>query len=188
MNLITRGFVSGLEIRSDGRTLAGIAVPFGTAARVRDGRGPAYDEQFAHGAFTRTIVERGDRVKLLIQHDRTTLPIGRATLLREDAAGLYGEFRVSATRAGDETLELLRDGALDGLSIGFRGITQTGDTRRGVTRTEVRLDEVSVVSFPAYDAARVSAVRTADAPRITIARRRLELARLAAAPFIRQEK
>lgn len=183
MNLITRGFPADLEVRSDGRTVAGIAVPFNTVARVSDG-GPSYDESFSHGAFSRTIAERGDRVKLMVQHDRKALPIGRAMLLREDSLGLYGEFRVSQTRAGDEALELLRDGALDGLSVGFRPIAQSGNARSGVVRTQVRLDEVSVVSFPAYDTARVLAVRSADAPRINLARRRLELARLAAATYL----
>ena len=174
-----RAFGPDLTIRSDGRTVAGIAVPFGVTARVRDGAGPPYDEAFAAGSFARTIRERGDRVKFLVNHDARALPIGRALLLREDAAGLYAEFRVSQTQAGDEALELLRDGTLDGLSVGFRPISER--IERGVTvRTEVRLDEVSACAFAAYDDARVLAVRSADLPHLTIARRRLVLARLAA--------
>jgi len=175
MSKLTRAFAGDLEVRSDGRTVVGIAVPWDQPTRVSDGGRP-YTEAFARGAFARTIAERGSKVKFLAQHNRQALPIGRATLLREDAAGLYGEFRVSATTAGDEVLELVRDGALDGLSVGFAPVKQ--HQQRDVTvRTEVRLDEVSAVSSPAYEGARIAAVREAAPETILIARRRLEIAR-----------
>src|SRR5438105_496144 len=92
----------------DGRTITGLAVPFNVVAEVSDGGRP-YKEMFRKGAFSRTIAERGDRVKLLAAHEgRTRLPIGRATSLVEDAAGLVGAFRVSKTQAGDDVLELVR--------------------------------------------------------------------------------
>jgi len=149
-----------LEVRSDGRTVTGIAVPFGAPAEIRTARG-AFTETFVRGAFARTIAERGDRVKFLAEHDRGSLPLGRATLLREDPAGLYAEFRVSATTAGDEALELIRDGALDALSIGFRAVRDRWSAdRTAVERVEAALFEVSACGFPAYDEARVLAVRT----------------------------
>lgn len=177
-NRLTRAFASELEVRAagDGRTVVGIVAPFDQVARVSDG-GPAYNEKFVRGAFARTIAERGDRVKLLSQHARNANPLGRATLLREDTAGLYGEFHVSKTQAGDEALELLRDGALDSFSVGFRPVAQRHE--RGVTaRTEVAVLEVSLVTIGAYSEAKVLAVRNADRPALTIARRRLEVARL----------
>lgn len=159
---LSRAFVSDIEIRSDGdgRTVHGIIVPFDQVARVSDG-GPFYDEAFQRGAFAKTISERGSRVKLLSQHQARQNPLGRATLLREDAAGLYGEFHVSSTRAGDEALELVRDGALDSFSVGFKGIKHA---KRGgvVWRTEVGLREASLVTFPAYEAALVGGVRIDD--------------------------
>lgn len=158
-----------LEIRGDGRTLVGLAAPFGEAAVIVEG-GRRFTETIAPGAFARTIRERGSKVKLIVQHDHSgRLPVGRATSLREDSAGLVGEFRVSQTQAGDEVLTLVRDGALDGLSIGFMPIKDTWSadySRR--TLNEVRLDEVSVVSFPAYDLARIAAVREAAEPPITL--------------------
>jgi len=175
---LTRAFAGDLSIRSDGRTITGIVVPYDTEARVSDGGAP-YVERFQRGAFAKTIAERGDRVKLLVSHDRRSLPIGRAVSLVEQPDGLHIEARVSATRQGDEALELVRDGVVDSLSIGFRPIASRND--RGVTvRTEARLDEVSLVLFGAYEDARITAVRSADQPRLTIARRRLVLARLAA--------
>ena len=152
-----------LEIRGDGRTVYGLAVPYDTPTPIRD-RSGAYDEVFRMGAFADTIRQRGERVKFLLNHDRQVLPLGKATALREDPAGLVGEFRVSSTAAGDEALELIRDGVLDALSIGFAP-TPGGD--RGVPgrdpiveRLAVKLMEVSAVAFPAYEGALISGVRT----------------------------
>ena len=148
-----------LELRSDGRTVTGIAVPYDTPTYIAS---MGAEEQFVRGAFARTIAERGDRIKLLAQHDARQMPLGRLTSLREDAAGLYIEGRISATQAGDEALQLLADGALDSFSVGFSPI-RSEMTRDGVvTRQEVKLHEVSLVSFPAYEAARVLAVRSDD--------------------------
>ena len=158
---LNRAHQADLEIRGDGRTVVGIAVPFDAPTPIRDASG-SYTELFRRGAFAKTISERGDRVKFLAQHDRRAMPLGRATLLREDAAGLYAEFRVSQTRDGDDALALIRDGALDALSIGFRPVKDVWNRDRSmVERTEARLDEVSAVSFPAYDGALIAGVRTA---------------------------
>lgn len=158
---ISRAFVSDMEVRSDGegRTVHGIVVPFDRAARVSDG-GPSYMEGFRKGSFARTIQHRGDRVKLLSQHNSRSNPLGRATLLREDAAGLYGEFHVSRTAAGDEALELLRDGALDSFSVGFTPIQHERSSDKTVWRTEVGLREASLVTFPAYEGALIGGVRS----------------------------
>jgi len=169
---INRAHHADLEVRGDGRTVVGIAVPFDAPAVIRDATGE-YLEVFKRGAFAKTIADRGDRVKFLGMHDRRTFPLGRASLLREDASGLYSEFRVSKTLAGDEALELIRDGALDALSIGFRPIRDVWNRDRSmVERTEVRLDEVSAVSFPAYEGALIAGVRTGlfgDSPRDLLA-------------------
>ena len=155
---LVRSFAD-LEIRAagDGRTVVGCAVPFDRPTDVG-----GYVESFTRGAFARTIAERGaGRVKVLAAHSSSVNPIGCATVLREDPAGLHVELRVSKTQLGDECLELIRDGALDGLSIGFQPIRAVHNPTTGVVeRTEVRLDEISLVSFPAYDGARVLAVRS----------------------------
>ena len=169
----------GLEIREspsdDGRTVVGVAVPFNSPTDVG-----GYTESFSRGAFSRTIAERGPgRVKVLAQHASGANPIGRATVLREDPQGLYAELRISKTQAGDEALELIRDGALDGLSIGFAPVRESQDPKTGVIhRTEVRLHEISIVTFPAYDTARVAHVRNIASPlsELDLARRRAALA------------
>ncbi|GAA1925491.1 HK97 family phage prohead protease [Streptomyces durmitorensis] len=163
-------------VRSDGtgRTVYGVAVPYGQTVDIEE-FGQAYKEQFAPGSFARSIRERGDKVKLCVNHESRKLPIGRATELRETADGLHAAFAVSATRDGDEALQLVRDGVVDSFSVGFRPVR---DRRDGdvVVRVEASLWEVSLVSWPAYAGAGVTGVRTAHpALSVDIARRRLEL-------------
>lgn len=168
-----------LSLRStgDGRTVHGLAVPFGVVAEVSDGYG-TYKEEFAPGAFARSIEQRGSKIKLFTQHETRRFPIGRAVHLEERPDGLHAAFYVSATRAGDDALELIRDGVVDAFSIGFAPIHQR---RRGdvTVRTEAALREVSLVHSPAYEGALVAGVRSADPNALTVdaARRRLTIAR-----------
>ena len=158
MSDFTRDFAADLEIRSDGsgRTVHGIVVPWDSPARVSDGGAP-YTEQFQRGAFTKHLNERTRPVKLLSQHNRDK-PLGVSTVLREDASGLYGEFKVSNTQFGNDQLELVRDGALDSFSVGFTPVKHI--KRDGVlVRTEAKLRETSLVTFPAYAGALVGGVR-----------------------------
>lgn len=182
MTELHRTFTPELEIRSaakggDGRTVVGLAVPYGHAQRIDD----ELTERFVMGAFAHQI-EAARRVKFSRNHmSQGGTLIGRTTLLREDAAGLYGEWRVSATPAGDETLELLRDGVLTDLSIGFRARQDRRVSGGVVERVRADLIEVSVVLEGAYgEAALVSAVRSAECehcgsgkPRLDELRRRI---------------
>jgi HK97 family phage prohead protease len=149
-----------LELRGgDGRTVVGIAMPFDQPTEIRESGG-AYVEVFRRGAFAKTIRERGPQsVKTFAKHQRASLPIGVAKVLREEPAGLYAELRVSKTVAGDEVLGLIADGALDGLSIGFQPIKDKR-VRGGVERLEVALHEVSIVDYPAYSGAAIAGVRS----------------------------
>jgi uncharacterized protein len=172
VDVLNRSHCSELLIRSDGtgRTIYGLVMPFGSTAEVDDGAG-RYRERFMPGSFTRTIAERGQRVKLMVQHARASaLPIGRAEEMHEDRSGLVGSFRVSKTQQGDEALELVRDGVVDSFSCGFRPMRQRTARDGAVERTEVALREVSLVSFPAYDLALIGGVRAADTPRILTGR------------------
>lgn len=177
---IVRAHRADLEIRSagDGRTIVGICCPFGQEAVIAE-RGRTYTEVFERGAYARSIAERGPaKVKLLRQHNRDELPIGRAVLLREDAAGLYGEFHVAATHAGDDVLELVRSGSLDAFSVGFRPLVDRWNAdRTKVQRREVALAEVSVVAWGAYSGAVIEGVRSIRTLPVGLARRRLDIYR-----------
>jgi HK97 family phage prohead protease len=159
----TRSFSSVMEVRSEGRTIYGIAVPFDQPTQVRDMAGP-YMEVFRYGAFARTIAERGpSKVKVLGLHDSQVMPLGRAvSLVETEGVGLIPELQISKTRAGDEALELVRDGALDSMSVGFSPVSHRTAKDGTVERTEVKLHEISLVPFPAYDGARIAGIRSAD--------------------------
>ena len=161
MTLEYRASSPDLEVRTDARTVVGIAVPFGEVAHVRNNSGGEYRERFVKGAFRKTIEQRGaKRVKFLAMHDYQRLPLGRADVLREDENGLYAEFRVSKTTAGDEVLELIKDGALDALSVGFAPVSSRNGKDGALERSEVALKEVSAVSSGAYPGATIVAVRS----------------------------
>ena len=145
-----------LEVRAegDGRTIYGIVVPYGKEQRINAN----LTEVFMPGAFAQQT-RAAHRIKLLVNHD-LKMPIGRATLLREDPAGLYGEFRISDTNAGNEQLQLIEDGVIDHLSIGFATIKNATRPNGTIERQRAHLAEVSLVTFGAYgDAAAVSGVR-----------------------------
>lgn len=162
-------FAPDVEIQrgGDGRTVHGILVPWDTPTRVFDQFGPtgrpaAYNEAVARGAFPEATANPR-RVKFLGHHNKSVNPLGRGEVLRDDAAGLYGEFRVSKTQAGDDALELVRDGALDAFSVGFLPVesVERGDV---YVRTRGLLNETSLVTFAAYPGALVGGVRAQDLP------------------------
>jgi len=117
------------------------------------------------GAFTRSLMKRGAAgVKMLWQH-RATEPIGLWTSIVEDGRGLKvaGRLDLSVARAR-EALSLMRSGAVDGLSIGFRTQRATTDKNSGVRRLrEVDLWEISIVTFPMLPQARIEAVKHENA-------------------------
>jgi uncharacterized protein len=113
------------------------------------------------GAFRDSLVKRGPAgIKMLFQH-RAEEPIGVWDQLREDTRGLYakGRLMLDVARAR-ETLSLMRAGALDGLSIGFRAVVGHRDAKSGVRRlAKIDLWEISVVTFPLLPQARVAHVK-----------------------------
>lgn len=78
---------------------------------------------------------------------------------RED--GAYITARISETSAGNDAYALLRDGALNAVSIGFQPLEDEKDPAnpRHVIRKRARLHEVSLVTFPAYEQATVEEIR-----------------------------
>ena len=126
------------------------------------------------GAFAESLARRGPRgIKMLFQHDPAE-PIGVWQELREDNYGLFARGRVLPEVArGREVLALMRAGALDGLSIGFRAVEGRTDRKTGVRRLgRVDLWEISVVTFPLLPEARVSSVKSEGDLRLAAAIRR----------------
>ena len=132
------------------------------------------------GAFKRSLQKRGaEGVKMLWQH-KAAEPIGVWTRIVEDVRGLKVEGRLDLSVArAREALSLLRQGAIDGLSIGYRTQRASTDKQSGVRRlVEVDLWEISIVTFPMLPQARVTGVKR-RAP-ATIETLSLKLARLKA--------
>jgi hypothetical protein len=175
---LTHLFAASLSLREagedeagDGRTLVGLAVPFGVPLEVSDWWDD-YTELFCKGAFAKTIRDRAKPVPLLLHHQRRDLGIGRATKLVETDAGLEAEFHLTeGVQLADETLALVLDDAIGGLSIGFeplqhretKGPHRDPPTDRDlIERTEVNLREVSICNFPAFADAGVTGVRSSS--------------------------
>lgn len=109
------------------------------------------------GAFDDSLQSR--QPLMLYQHDWTK-PIGVWTDIKDTQDGLYVRGKLAlGTQLGKETHELLKIGALNGLSIGFRLLDWdfSDDHVRHIRKAE--LWEISVVSFPMNEQARVSAVK-----------------------------
>jgi uncharacterized protein len=140
-----------LEVREtgDGMTFEGYAAVFNSESEDLGG----FREYIAPGAFKRSLQSRNE-VKLLWNHDagEPLASVRGGTLkLTEDDRGLKVEARLANTSRGRDVAELIRSKTVDSMSFGFSVIK---DTWEGNVRTlnAVRLFEISLVSFPAYQA------------------------------------
>ena len=112
------------------------------------------------GAFAKSL-RRGASVPMLWQHQADN-PIGIWTKIAEDQRGLYveGQLTQGVARA-DEAWQLISEGALDGLSIGFRAIRSKKSASTGKRHIlEAELWEISLVTFPMLPQARVHPVQS----------------------------
>jgi HK97 family phage prohead protease len=123
----------------------------------------AQEEQVASGAFDLSLkswAEMGKMPKLLWQHDFRH-PIGLWHEIREDSHGLFvkGQLLLDLTQ-GREAYSLLKNGIVDGLSIGFITVrSRRGSASRVRVLEEVNLQEVSLVTFAANPKAKVERVK-----------------------------
>jgi hypothetical protein len=144
-------FKGSFTAAEDG-TFTGMASVFGNTDRQNDRVMP--------GAFAKAIAEDGDQVPILWQHNPGDV-LGTMRVA-ESPRGLRvveGKL-VLGVQKGREAYELLKAGALDGLSIGY-SVAKARVARDGVRElTEIKLWEVSLVTFPANEAARVTAVKS----------------------------
>ena len=161
----TRSVPVNFQTRSDdtGLVIAGYFAVFNNPTELW----PGCIEQIAPGAFSSSL---GLDVRALIDHD-TRLVIGRTVAgtltLREDETGLYGEIKINEHDSDAMNLYArVQRGDVSQCSFGFDIVAEDyvvspdGQTCTWTIR-EVKLYEVSVVTFPAYDATSVSA-RDAD--------------------------
>jgi uncharacterized protein len=134
----------------DGRTLTGYASTWD-----RD----LGNDIIEPGAFAETIAQNSGKIRLLWQHDPAEV-LGTVKTLREDDRGLYIEARISSTTRGMDVAQLLADGAVDSLSIGYSAVKTRGTNPRYLET--IKLFEVSVVTFPMNPQATVTGLKGGD--------------------------
>lgn len=153
-----RSFSLQIKATGDDGSIEGYGSVFG----VRDN----YDDVIAKGAFIASLAEHktaGTMPAMLWQHEADE-PIGIWTEMAEDAKGLRikGQLCLETTQ-GKEAHALLKMGAINGLSIGFMSKQWAYDQQTDVrTLTEIDLWEVSLVTFPANEKARITNVKSSD--------------------------
>ncbi len=117
------------------------------------------------GAYTqslKSLAAKGRGIKMLWQHDPAQ-PIGIWDEVREDAKGLFVKGRfLTEIQKGAEALALVRAGAIDGLSIGYRTLRAEKNAKGQRLLHELELWEVSLVTFPMLPEARVQGKAEAE--------------------------
>ena len=175
-----KSFVFQLEdANEESGEFSGYAAVFGNVDSGRD--------VIERGAFSKTIREDFDRIKILSQHNDCDLPIGKPLELREDEKGLYIRGKISDTQRGRDIKTLLKDGVLNELSIGYDAITADYDEENGIRHLkEIKLWEVSIVTWAMNDQAKIDEVKSlAEELRIEAKAGKITRSRLnALKPFI----
>lgn len=134
------------ETNVEAREVIGRAVPYNEIIDIGGGD----TEQFVRGS-----VDLNAHVKLFRGHKDI---IGKVNHMEEREDGLWIKAKISNTKLGDETLELVKDGAIRSFSVGFIPMVDEKQDRN-IIRKKVNLKEVSLVDFPAYENASVTEVR-----------------------------
>jgi len=147
------------DLKEDG-TFSGMASTFG-------GEPDSHNDIIIKGAFTETLKTNGFKgrgIKMLWQHDYRA-PIGKWMTIEENNKGLAVVGKLTrGVKQADEAYFLMKDGALDGLSIGF-GIDEDGydiDNKTKCRRLrKIDLWEISPVTFGSNANARITNVKSA---------------------------
>jgi uncharacterized protein len=124
------------------------------------------------GAFAKTLKEwksNGKVLPLLDSHKYGSISavLGKMIDAKETATGLEATFQLRAGPQGEEAWDLVREGYIDGLSIGYEARDWDDPSKEevesGVRRklTEIGLVEVSLVQMPMNQGARIAAVKSA---------------------------
>lgn len=121
------------------------------------------------GAFDATLAS-GRKTRFLYAHDHEQV-LGVPLDLAPDKTGLFGRFKISRTRLGEEVHQLLKDGALDSFSIGYIPEEVEFDDTGARLLKQVELLESSIVALPMNDRAVVTRVKQAAGESPALAQR-----------------
>lgn len=131
-----------------------------------------YSDVILPGAFKKSLHKHPKRkVKMLRQHDQRSI-IGTFLEIKEDDKGLLVKGQLLlGIQAAAESFLLLKAGALDSLSIGFRTIVDEYDEKKHIRSIiELMLFEISLVAIPAQLGATITSVKEIRPEEITNAR------------------
>jgi HK97 family phage prohead protease len=154
LRLSRRGLGQPLQAFPGTGLFTGYASLFGK----RDGSG----DIVMPGAFIDSLRKRGvENIRMLFQHSPSE-PVGTWLDIHEDECGLFVRGRLDKNvQRGRELFSLLENGGLDGLSIGFKTVAAKQDRfTKSRHLMSVDLWEISLVTFPMLEGARVSAVKS----------------------------
>jgi len=148
---------------AQGRTLIARMLQWDAINHVTDNGRDWYDEVWRRGSFADTI-KRAESLKrgwpLTVLHNERTMPVGVTTSVHEREDGPYFTGKISRTNAGDEVLELIRDGALPGVSVGCKPIRSTRTAKGTIERNEVAMREIALTPWPALVGADIMTLRS----------------------------
>jgi uncharacterized protein len=148
----------GLELPLSAAPGTGVFTGYASLFNKRDGAG----DIVMPGAFAESLKKRGvENIRMLFQHDPSE-PVGTWVDVYENERGLFVRGRLDRNvQRGRELFSLLESGGLDGLSIGFKTVAARQD-RAAKTRRIYTIDlwEISLVTFPMLEGARVSTVKS----------------------------
>ncbi len=162
-NLIRMSTEVRASVDDDGlRTLHGVPIVFDEWTEINGWEG-RFNERIAPDALTRTLADRGDKVKVLFNHGYDPQigekPLGKPSRMTVTDRGLEVEVPLADTSYNRDLVPLLDSGALDGMSFRFAVIADEweglDDDVPERTITELRLYEFGPVTFPAYEATTV---------------------------------
>jgi HK97 family phage major capsid protein len=134
------------------RTISGTIVTWGERGNTSAGA----------TVFEEGSIDFSKPVKLLLEHDRTR-PIGKMMDITADKNGIEATFKIAGTIAGDDSLLEAAEGLRDGFSVGV--MVDDWKNKDGVMSiSAAKLIEVSLVTDPAIDSARVADVAATETP------------------------
>jgi len=137
-----------------------------TNKRTISGKIVTWDEQGSTSAgmtvFEKDSIDFSKPVKLLLEH-QTTKPLGKLIDITATDTGLEATFRLAKTFRADDALEEAATGLRDGFSVGVK-INEWKNVEGVLRIQKSSLQEVSLVTDPAIDSARVAEVAASETP------------------------
>ena len=148
-----------IEIRAvpDTREIVGTVVSYGDVAKL-----PWGEERFLPGSIT-----WNDNTMLTLQHDRgkALARVGAGMVLHDSETSLVMRAVMPRTQMGEDTLTLVRDRVLTGLSLEFVPKRTRMENRTLTVIEEARMTGLSIVDIPAYSESVIARERAKQAPR-----------------------